>query len=211
MEIERYHRKDAPPLRRRMAAIFFVVLLHGFALWALIRPFAAAIKLPPPSVTVVIEPPRTPPKTLPPPPQTTLLRPPVPSLIMPQIAIAAPPPAHAITLPPAQPAAQPSQGAPAKPPLPSNYLARLLAHLNTYKRYPYEARLRREEGTVFLRFTMDRQGHVLRYSVAHSSGSVVLDNEALALIMRAEPLPPVPADYPGDRLDLIVPLIFSLH
>jgi protein TonB len=211
MEMEHHHRNDAPPLRRRMAAVFFVGLLHGLALWALIRPFAAAIKLPPPSVTVDIEPPHTPPKTLPPPLQPALLHPPMPSFIVPRIAIAAPPPATAITLPPPQPSASSSQGAPAKPPLPGNYLARLLAHLNTYKRYPYEARMQREEGTVLLRFTMDRQGHVLSYSVARSSGFVPLDNEALALIVRAQPLPPVPADYPGDRLDLIVPLVFSLH
>jgi hypothetical protein len=31
------------------------------------------------------------------------------------------------------------------------------------------------------------------------------------MIRRADPFPPVPADFHGDRLDLVVPLVFSLH
>jgi len=41
--------------------------------------------------------------------------------------------------------------------------------------------------------------------------AAVLDEAARDLIRRAQPLPPVPADYPGERLDLIVPVVFSLH
>ena len=86
-----------------------------------------------------------------------------------------------------------------------------MAYLNGYKNYPYVARMRREQGTVRLRFRMDRMGHVLSYDVVGSSGSASLDEEARAMIRRAQPLPPLPADYPGDMLDLVVPLVFSLH
>ena len=58
---------------------------------------------------------------------------------------------------------------------------------------------------------MDRTGHVLSFEVAGSSGWADLDNEARALIVRAQPLPPVPKDYPGEALDLIVPVVFSLR
>jgi periplasmic protein TonB len=58
---------------------------------------------------------------------------------------------------------------------------------------------------------MDRAGHVLSFQVARSSGWADLDNEARALILRAQPLPSVPKDYPGETLDLIVPIVFSLR
>jgi periplasmic protein TonB len=106
-----------------------------------------------------------------------------------------------------------AEAAPPKPQaLPSpDYLKRLMAHLNAYKHYPYEASRRRETGTVDLHFIMDRSGRVLSYEVVKSSGSSALDNEAKAMIVRAQPLPPVPPAYPGERLDLVVPLIFSLR
>jgi TonB family protein len=40
---------------------------------------------------------------------------------------------------------------------------------------------------------LDRNGHVLAHSIARSSGYADLDNEVMAMIMRAEPLPPFPA------------------
>jgi outer membrane biosynthesis protein TonB len=39
----------------------------------------------------------------------------------------------------------------------------------------------------------------------------VLDNEALALIARAQPLPALPADFPTRTLDAAVPIEFSLQ
>ena len=100
--------------------------------------------------------------------------------------------------------------APQIAPLPSSdYLRRLVAYLNGYKNYPHDARQRREQGVVRLHFVMDRSGRVLSYDVVGSSGSVALDEAARDLIRRAQPLPPVPADYPGDTLDLIVPVVFS--
>ena len=58
---------------------------------------------------------------------------------------------------------------------------------------------------------MDRAGHVLSFQMAGSSGWADLDDEARALIVRAQPLPPLPGDYPGETLDLIVPVVFSLR
>ncbi len=100
-------------------------------------------------------------------------------------------------------------GPPPAPP-PADYLSLLLAHLNAYKHYPYAARLHREQGTVRLKFTMDRAGNVLSYKVVGSSGFPDLDDEARAMILNAQPLPPVPTTYPGTTLDLVLPLVFSL-
>ncbi len=115
-----------------------------------------------------------------------------------------PPPAPAV-------AGNGPPGPPQPAPPPSDYLRRLAAYLNGYKNYPHEARQRREQGVVRLHFIMDRKGNVLTYDIAGSSGSVALDEAARDLIRRAQPLPPVPADYPGETLDLVVPVVFSLR
>jgi len=85
---------------------------------------------------------------------------------------------------------------------------RLLAHLERRKRYPAEARARRLQGVAHVRFTMDRQGRVLSAALEHSSGHAALDREALALLQRAQPLPPPPAETPGERITLTVPVEF---
>lgn len=58
---------------------------------------------------------------------------------------------------------------------------------------------------------MDRAGHVLAVRLARSSGSASLDEEAQALVRRAEPLPPPPAELPGTTLTLDVPIRFTLQ
>lgn len=100
---------------------------------------------------------------------------------------------------------------PAAPAPPPDYLSRLVAHLNAYKNYPYEARLHHVGGTVRLRFVLDRAGHVRSYQVVGSSGSAALDNEARDMLRRADPFPPMPPQFPGATLDLLVPVVFSVR
>jgi periplasmic protein TonB len=88
--------------------------------------------------------------------------------------------------------------------------ATLVRELQRAKRYPRAAQLRNEQGIVLLSFSVDRNGHVLRHGIAKSSGHADLDNEVMAMIMRAE-LPPFPASMSEQRLDLTVPIRFSLQ
>jgi protein TonB len=92
-----------------------------------------------------------------------------------------------------------------------SFLGRLLAQLNRFKQYPRTARKAGIEGVVMLHFMMDAQGKVISYEIAKSSGRPILDSEALALILRAQPLPALPADYPTRTLDAIVPIEFALN
>jgi len=92
-----------------------------------------------------------------------------------------------------------------------SFLGRLLAQLNRFKQYPRAARQAHIEGVVMLHFVMDADGKVRSAEIAKSSGRPVLDNEALALIRRAQPLPPLPADFPTHTLDAVVPIEFSLN
>ena len=47
--------------------------------------------------------------------------------------------------------------------------------------------------------------------VVASSGVTALDEEALALLRRAQPFPKPPAELTGDRVDLMLPLRFNLR
>ena len=87
----------------------------------------------------------------------------------------------------------------------------LVRHLQQYKRYPSDAQSRGEDGVVMLSFTVDRTGHVLARQIARSSGHRELDNEVMSMIERAQPLPPFPASMPQAKLDLTVPIRFSLR
>ena len=39
----------------------------------------------------------------------------------------------------------------------------------------------------------------------------MLDEEALALLLRAQPFPPPPPEVPGEHVDLSVPIRFNLR
>jgi protein TonB len=87
----------------------------------------------------------------------------------------------------------------------------LVAHLQRYKQYPSSATAAREEGVVSLGFSMDRNGHVLSRHIARSSGFADLDGEVLSMIQRAQPLPAFPPSMTQSRIDLTVPIRFSLR
>lgn len=92
-----------------------------------------------------------------------------------------------------------------------DYLASILAWLEKHKEYPREAQRRRQQGTAVLAFELDRQGRVLTYRIKTSSGFAELDREVEAMIKRAEPLPPMPADMAQAKLELQVPVQFRLR
>jgi periplasmic protein TonB len=86
----------------------------------------------------------------------------------------------------------------------------LEAHLQKFQKYPRSAQRRNIEGTVWLRFRMDRAGKVLSYAVERTSEHDVLDEAALAMIERAQPLPPLPNEVPGQSIELIIPANFNI-
>jgi protein TonB len=88
--------------------------------------------------------------------------------------------------------------------------ARLLAHLERYRRFPARARAARRQGTVQILFRMNRQGSVLTASVVRSSGFTTLDQAALDTLKRAQPLPAIPEGRP-DEIELTIPVEFYLR
>lgn len=92
-----------------------------------------------------------------------------------------------------------------------NWHGALRAHLERHKRYPAAAQFRRQQGVPMVRFVMDRDGKVLSAQLEHSCGHSSLDQEALALLERAQPLPTPPPEIPGERIEMRVPVQFFLR
>jgi protein TonB len=80
------------------------------------------------------------------------------------------------------------------------------------QRYPLGARARSEQGTVTIKFTLNRDGKVLFRSIVRGSGHPELDQEALAMIARAAPFPAFPPSMTGTSFTLSpVPVNFTLY
>ena len=82
--------------------------------------------------------------------------------------------------------------------------------LERNKRYPPSAQARREQGVVQLAFSLDRKGLVVASRIVTSSGSPALDEEAMALVRRAQPFPAPPPQVTGEQVNLVVPIRFNL-
>jgi len=92
-----------------------------------------------------------------------------------------------------------------------SWQADLVRHLQQYKRYPSGAQGKREQGVVLLGFSVDRNGRVLAHRIVQSSGHADLDQEAMDMIVRAQPLPAFPPSMTQPQLELTVPIRFSLR
>jgi periplasmic protein TonB len=233
------HRLPDDAVRWPICALV-VLVLHAIGLAALIAWRAQPVPSEPASVTLMMDlEPAPVPAPLPPPPAAEVVEPEQPEIPIvvpeatpikePEIAIPPPPkPKPMRRKPPPQRAekapdplsapAPPASGSPAAsvaaPPSPdamANFQRLLMARLDRAKRYPVSAQRRRAQGVAYLRFTMDRSGKVLAGALERGSDHTTPDEEVLALIRRADPLPPFPPDLAQDRLELVVPVQFSLR
>ncbi|MDR3203730.1 MAG: energy transducer TonB [Deltaproteobacteria bacterium] len=91
------------------------------------------------------------------------------------------------------------------------YISQIQRKLNRYKKYPPEAKSQGLGGQVKVNFSVNRQGQVIASRLVSSSGNRALDNEVLALLKRISPVPAIPAGLNSDRLNLTIPVVFSLH
>lgn len=139
-----------------------------------------------------------------------LLKKPVPDKTPPAEATTAPPSSEA---PPAPAQAAPAPGASSSKAShdPLTWQGALLAQLEKFKRYPSDAMADHQEGAPTVTFSMDRKGHVLSVTLANSSGHPLLDQAAVALPKRAQPLPIPPDSVEGDPITLTVPVEFYIH
>ena len=91
------------------------------------------------------------------------------------------------------------------------YLQRVLAavKLNWVAVYPQAARLGLR-GQVTLEFTVRKDGLVDHITWGEHSGSTALDNAAVAAVSASEHLPPLPAEFKGDRIVLRMSFMYNM-
>lgn len=116
-----------------------------------------------------------------------------------------------VEMPPSA-AAPPTPGAAVRTPaVYIRWQSALAAHLERFKRYPTAARSRGDQGIAKVAFTIDHEGHLLSSRIVQSSGSPLLDEETLAMLARAQPMPKPPGDAPDGALSFVVPVRFNIR
>jgi protein TonB len=93
----------------------------------------------------------------------------------------------------------------------ASYYRQLARALQKHKHYPSQARRLRQEGTVKVRFTIDRHGRIISQHIVASSGHTRLDREVEEMLRRASPLPAIPASLSRSQLTLTLPIVFKLR
>ena len=83
----------------------------------------------------------------------------------------------------------------------------LAVHFDKFKRYPADRdRLGAE---VIVTFVLDRSGHIITSRITRGSGDSSFDEAALAMLRRADPVPPPPSLVADSGLTFTLPVIFQ--
>lgn len=92
----------------------------------------------------------------------------------------------------------------------ADYYAKLKAKLAHNKRYPRASRRRGEEGIVTVSFTAHANGDARPIRVVESSGSKRLDQAAIDMVKRSQPLPAFNLEMGSDAIEITLPVAFQL-
>ena len=82
--------------------------------------------------------------------------------------------------------------------------------IETFRKYPLRAMRNQTQGIVSLKFFVFSGGSIGSVLIVRSSGSKLLDEEALNTIKRASPFLPIPLDVQQNKITIHVSIIFSL-
>lgn len=92
----------------------------------------------------------------------------------------------------------------------ASFSSSVKAHLMRFKRYPEAARIQNLHGRAAVTFSLDAGGNVTGVSLSGSSGSGLLDAEALATVRRASPFPPIPPETGRTSASFTDGLVYNL-
>lgn len=66
------------------------------------------------------------------------------------------------------------------------------------------------KGNIVVRIVIDRMGNIKYFSLDKGMGIPLADNAALDMVRAANPVPPVPADYPGGNMfEFLIPVNYN--
>jgi len=83
--------------------------------------------------------------------------------------------------------------------------------IESHRRYPRSARKHKLGGNATLEFIVMSSGNAHSVKLLHSSGYVVLDDKAVAMVKRASPFPPIPTKFKLSEFRMEVTIIFNLQ
>ena len=83
--------------------------------------------------------------------------------------------------------------------------------IESHRRYPPSARKHKLEGNATVEFIVMSNGNAHSVKLLESSGYNVLDEEALAMVNRAAPFPPIPAVFKLSEFRMEVTIVFDLR
>lgn len=116
------------------------------------------------------------------------------------------PPAAARTSPP-----PPPRPAPSPPGVSERYIQFSNALYASKVQYPPEALRREEQGRGLIRIVVARDGRVLRWRFAQSTGHRLLDREIERVATEVKQVDPLPSDYPADTAEVTIQFAFVLE
>jgi len=85
----------------------------------------------------------------------------------------------------------------------ASFMRRFRDNIYNVWNYPAPAIERMLQGTCLLRITVDRRGNVLGVDLLESSGSSLLDEEAMTAVRQGASYGPLPRAYPHDALKIM--------
>jgi len=91
-----------------------------------------------------------------------------------------------------------------------SYLMKIKQKILGIWQYPQKAFANNEEGNVVVRISIDADGSLVGATLLSSSGSVDLDDSALAVVQQAAPYNPLPENYNLSRLHIIASFNYKI-
>ncbi|HEU0070735.1 MAG TPA: TonB family protein [Alphaproteobacteria bacterium] len=92
---------------------------------------------------------------------------------------------------------------------PAQYQDRLFAHIQrNHKRAPKDVLRYGQRVTAVVAITLGRDGKIVRYDIAGSSGNPRIDREIGPLMARCDPMPAFPAEMAGESFTFKMPIEF---
>lgn len=84
--------------------------------------------------------------------------------------------------------------------------------IQQHKMYPKSAKDQGVQGSALVRIRIDRQGNIKYFKMEQSTGYSILDDAIVAMVRAADPVPPVPANYPaGNLIEFLIPVSYKLR
>jgi periplasmic protein TonB len=90
------------------------------------------------------------------------------------------------------------------------YQKAIRLHVKKHQSYSREARVRELQGSAVVEFAIDRTGKLIDRELRASSGTAVLDEDALSTVERSSPFPLPPDDAVGEVLRFSLKIEFKI-